>query len=244
MKKGAIIIHGLTGTPATMAVITEALAKKGFTVITPLLAGHGTSPEDLSKKKWQNWYDSVLKSYEKLVASGIDEIFCAGISLGGLLSLKLCIDRPEKIKAVACIGTPLKLSPIFEDFLLPISHIPPIRQLIRMSKKSWEESVADRVGREIYKTASYPKIPVASVWEVQALSKEVQKGLANFKMPLLIIHSRLDSVAPPSNVDLLTKKIAPAKPEVLWLERSEHVATLDLDKDLVAKKISTFFSSL
>jgi carboxylesterase len=43
MSKGALIVHGLTATPATMAPTIEAMEEAGYVVSAPLLPGHGTS---------------------------------------------------------------------------------------------------------------------------------------------------------------------------------------------------------
>lgn len=238
MKKGVILIHGLTGTPATMAPLTEVLSMKGFKVITPLLPGHGTSPEELSGTTWEEWCATVLTSYNKL-ANDCDEIYCAGLSLGSLLTLKLAIERV--VKGIICMGTPLRLSPMIEKLALPISHLPLINRLIKSSKKDWEASVKDPEGREIYRSLSYPVIPVRSVWELQKLQKNVLDKIGSIKAKVLIVHSKNDKAAPPFNVDLLTSKLA-TPPEVLLLERSEHVVTLDLEKELVAERILKFLS--
>ncbi|PIR18303.1 MAG: hypothetical protein COV46_00475 [Deltaproteobacteria bacterium CG11_big_fil_rev_8_21_14_0_20_49_13] len=238
MKKGVILIHGLTGTPATMAPLTEILSRKGFKVITPLLPGHGTSPEELSRTTWEEWCAAVLISYNKL-ANDCDEAYCAGLSLGSLLTLKLAIERD--VKRIICMGTPLRLSPMIENLTLPISRLPVINRLIKTSKKYWEASVKDPEGREIYRNLSYPVIPVRSVWELQKLQKNVSGKIGSIKAKALIVHSKNDKAAPPFNVGLLASKLA-TPPEVLLLERSEHVVTLDLEKDLVAERILKFLS--
>ena len=52
---GVLLVHGFTGSPASMRPWGEFLNSKGYTVRVPLLPGHGTQPEDLNKVKWQEW---------------------------------------------------------------------------------------------------------------------------------------------------------------------------------------------
>lgn len=241
MRKGAIVIHGLTGTPATMAPVTEALAKSGFKVISPLLPGHGTKKEDLLGVKWADWAKKVEETYQELKAS-VDEVYCVGISLGSLLTLHLAAQPFCDIKKVACLGLPLKLSSMLENFLLPVSHLPPVRQLLRYSKKDWNASVHDETGLEIYKSTSYGEIPVPSVWELQGLQKDVMSKLTNFSVPTLLIHSRHDKVALPLNVELFIKSAPRTKAEVVWVDNSGHVITLDRDRELVCQKVVEFFA--
>lgn len=236
MKKAVILIHGLTGSPATMAPLTNALGQAGFHVLTPLLPGHGTSPEELNKSTWQEWYNAVKKAYCELDSNY--EIYCAGLSLGSLLTLKLAVEKP--IKKIACLGTPLKLSPLLDKFIPILSQLPVVKSLIRMSKKDWKASVKDFVGREMYKSLSYSKIPIHSVFELQKLQRDVIPNLGRIKSQVLIIHSKNDKVAKPFNVDMLAKGLN-LKPEIIWLNQSEHVMILDLEKDIVIQKITEFF---
>lgn len=242
--KGALVIHGLTGTPVSVAPVVEVLVKSGFTAIeAPLLAGHGTSVEALKDTKLEEWYASVKAAYKRL-DSRADQIYCAGLSLGSLLAVKLALENGTNIKKLACLGTPLRLSSMFERFFLPMSHIPPFKQFMKYSKKSWEESVLDEVGREIHKNSSYDKTPITSVWELQRLQKEIIAGLKNLTTPTILIHSIRDKVAPVSNVDLFCKLAKRIKPTVVLLERSEHVITLDLEKEIVLKNVADFFLSI
>jgi carboxylesterase len=54
-RVGVLLVHGFTGSPASMRPWGEFLHSKGYTVRVPLLPGHGTTPEDLNKVKWQEW---------------------------------------------------------------------------------------------------------------------------------------------------------------------------------------------
>lgn len=242
MKRGAIIIHGLTGTPATMAPITEALSKSGLNVIAPLLPGHGTSLRDLDGTRYSEWVLAVENAYDRLTASGCDDICCAGLSLGGLLTLRLAMDKKRPLSKIACMGTPVKLSLLLENILLPLSKLPIIRSILRTSKKNWKASVMDPSGRQLYRSISYESVPVRSVWELQKLQEEVLKGLGAITSDVLIIHSKRDRVAHPFNVDILMKYLS-VRPEVLWLDRSEHVMTLDVERDTVVGRLLVFFSS-
>lgn len=242
--KGVIVIHGLTGSPASMAPLAETLGHKGFRVVMPLLAGHGTCLEDLSKTPWEAWYESICSAYDRLKAemNGGGEIFLAGLSLGSLLSLKLALDGKRTVKKIACMGLPLRLSPLLEKLVLPVLHFPLIRPFIKYSKKDWEASVSDEIGREIYRNSSYARIPVRSVWEIQKLQKEVIRELPRLNTPTILIHSRQDKVALPFNVDLFCRTAPNSSPKVVWLERSEHVETLDCEKEIVSKSVADFFA--
>ena len=57
---GVLLVHGFTGSPASMRPWGEYLHQRGYTVTVPLLPGHGTTPHDLNRVKWQEWPAKVL----------------------------------------------------------------------------------------------------------------------------------------------------------------------------------------
>lgn len=49
------MIHGFTGSPASIRPIGEWLAAQGLSVLGVRLPGHGTSPDDLASTRWTDW---------------------------------------------------------------------------------------------------------------------------------------------------------------------------------------------
>ena len=253
-QKGALLLHGLTSTPATIAPLAQSLASRGYKVETPLIAGHGKSLSDLAKCSKDEWYASVVAAYQRLkssLAAGEQnkspKIFCAGLSLGSLLTLKLALELEEQqtpLAGIACLSTPLKLPAFTEKFLIPISYFTPVKQLIQFTSKNWQKSVADPVGRAVYRSSSLQKTPVASARELQKLQREILPRLGSLKTPAILVHSKLDTIAPVSNVDLLIAQTKNAVRKVVRLKKSGHVITLDVEKDVVAENVCGFFDSL
>src|SRR6516164_4102837 len=56
---GFLLIHGLGGTPIEMRYIAQGLARAGYTVHVPQLAGHCGSVDDLTNTGWIDWYQTV-----------------------------------------------------------------------------------------------------------------------------------------------------------------------------------------
>lgn len=247
-QRGALIVHGLTATPATMAPTIEAMQEAGYVVSAPLLPGHGTTEHDLEKTTWQEWADTVDKAYADL-AERVDTIYYIGLSLGALLGLHLAAsahgERVEpradsKLRAMALLGTPLHMSP-FVRRIVPVVRYSPVRWIYTTSQKDWKTSVADPDGLEVYKESSYKRIPTKSVYQIYDLEQVVEKQLGQIHMPILLVHSRQDEVAPPTNVADLCAAIANPAPEVLWLTKSYHVLTLDYERDELNQSVVQFF---
>src|ERR1700748_2360581 len=77
-KVGVLLIHGLCGTPAEMRFVASGLARAGYTVHCPTLAGHGGSRQDIVGTTWQDWYASAEKGLDALRPE------CDTVIVGGL----------------------------------------------------------------------------------------------------------------------------------------------------------------
>ena len=53
-RVGVMLIHGLCGTPTEMRFVANGIARAGYTVSCPQLAGRAT-PEATSRLPWQDW---------------------------------------------------------------------------------------------------------------------------------------------------------------------------------------------
>src|SRR5690625_2429514 len=81
------------------------LQKRGYTSHAPIYRGHGVAPEALIETTPDDWWEDTLAAYHHLLALGYEQIVVAGLSLGGVLSLKLA--NCEKVKAVIPMCTPM-----------------------------------------------------------------------------------------------------------------------------------------
>ena len=100
---GVLLIHGFTSTPYILQELGKSLAELGYTVYAPLIAGHGTHPDDLAATNWQDWCDSVEAAYLEL-SKECDQIYVIGVSLGSNLAAALA--TKQKIAGLVMIASP------------------------------------------------------------------------------------------------------------------------------------------
>ena len=105
-KPACLLIHGFTGAPKEMRLMGEYLHQQGFTCLGVRLAGHATHPEDMIRSHYTDWMTSVEDGYH-LLRGFADNIFLAGLSMGGILSL-LMSTRLD-IRGVIAMSTPQRL---------------------------------------------------------------------------------------------------------------------------------------
>lgn len=241
LMDGCIVIHGLTGSPATVASLRDALLKAGYRVSVPCLAGHGHSVDELSRSTREQWYDTVRIAFDAMRRE-VDRVFCAGISLGSLLAMRLAIDEGWGVRALALLSTPLKLS-FFEGMAVQAVRYTPLRLVVHSVAKDLKRSVADPEGQRRYKELSLPRLPSNAVFQVSDLQKELLPHLSSITNPILLLHGEHDTVAPKKNVELVKKGVRSDIVESVILPNSRHIITLDYDKADVARAVLNFFSN-
>lgn len=236
MPPGALVLHGFTATPECMESLVAPLKKAGFVVVAPLLAGHGTTAQELSRTTWQDWYQGVVASYDGL-AEKADSVCIAGLSLGGLLALKLATER--NVKRLALLATPVIFKGFVMETLLPLVGNTFVREIYRYQPKLLGPAINDPAGRKAFK--SYTKMPIRSIMEIVRLQKDVRPRLKSITAPTLIVHAPRDTTAPYENMAYLKKHLDSKTIKTVTLGKSNHVLTLDYEKNFVAREVVGFF---
>lgn len=244
MSNGVLLIHGFTATPACLESLAQPLRQNGFVVRAPLLAGHAQTEELLKKTTWPEWYAGVQDELTKLQKE-TDRQFVAGLSLGGLLTLRLASERLAsefKLSGMALLATPLVFRSLAAKVLLPLIGNTPLQRLYPYQRKWAGPAINDPAGREQFK--SYVKMPIAAIMEIVRLQHELAPRLAQITTPTLILHARHDTTAPYENMEIIRKALVSAPVETVTLERSDHVLTMDYEKKEVAERVVKFFKEL
>ena len=235
-RVGCLLIHGTTGTPKEMRWLGEYLAEKGYSVLGCRLFGHATDQKDLLRARWYDWHTSVEDAYH--ILSGIcDEIFIAGISLGGLLAIHFASQFPVSglITYSAPYSMPEKLAVILRPVLPLLSTV---WHFFPKGEPDWHDI-------ELHKDhLEYPAYPIRVATELHRLIDVVQKDLPNITVPVLIIHSIKDATVPYQHAEKIHETIGSRDRELLWLENSGHNMTRDSERDKVFHATAAFIQRL
>src|SRR5436853_2965145 len=86
-EDACLLLHGLTGSPAEVRPVGEALARAGFHAVGPLLPGHGTRPADLETVTRSDMLDVAQEALLSL--RGTRRVYLCGLSMGALLAIRL-----------------------------------------------------------------------------------------------------------------------------------------------------------
>ncbi len=228
---GVLLLHGFTGCPADLLLLGRALARQGFTVLAPRLAGHGTNEEDLSRQTAEDWLDSARDGYA-LLAGCCKKISIVGHSMGGVLAFLLAAEK--KVHRIVSLATPVFIAPE-----RGADRLPPLKfcrgRYVPKRRKPMKE-VPEAVNE------TYLTMPLVSVHELFGLIHTMTEQLKNVDRPTLILHSLQDHTADVKSAGYLSDHIASAKKEILYLRRSGHLLPLDCERDKVFAATAKFLA--
>jgi carboxylesterase len=225
---GALLVHGFTGSPASMRPVAEQLAGAGLSVRLPRLAGHGTDWRDLAHTGWQDWYHDVARAHDQLLAR-CSHVFVLGLSMGGALALRLAEQRGDRVAGLVLVN--------------PFLHHPDPRvklvPLLRWVVPSLPGVINDihAPGRD---EVGYDRVPTAALASCLRLIDEVVAALPEIRQPILLFHSLGDHVVDPTSVRLVAQGVRSTEVSVRTLADSYHVATLDYDAPAIVAESLEF----
>lgn len=229
---GILLCHGFTGSPASLRPWAEYMARHGYSVRLPLLPGHGTSWRDMAGTTRHDWFGTVSAALLDLRQRS-SQVFVFGLSMGGTLSLRLAQEQGDAVSGLVLVNPLVNRPPTAARFA-------PVLQHLVQSAKAVGNDIALPGANE----HCYDRLPVRSVVQLSALSREVSRDIALVRQPTLIFTSVQDHLVHPSNSAWLAEHIGSVDIRSEMLDRSFHVATLDYDADRIFESSLAFVRRL
>ena len=246
-------MHGLGGTPVELRYVAQGLARAGHTVYCCQLAGHCSSPEELRRSTWQQWYGCVEAAHNEL-RKRCDTIIAGGLSMGAILALHLAHQRPDGVDGLALYAPSLRLNGwSMPWFSFALSWLRPWSIKIDMDMPEHEpHGIKDpRIRAFILKSmlsgdasqAGSFTTPVRAYAQFNALAALVKRELPSVRVPTLILHPRDDDMADMGNAQEIQRKLAGPVDTVI-LDDSYHIITMDRQRQLVVDRSLMFAERL
>lgn len=226
--KAVLLLHGYTGAPSEMRPLGDYLHALGYTVLCVRLPGHGTSVNDLEATTAADWYGAARHACEELLA-GFSSVYVAGLSMGGLLAIKLAARLP--VQKAAFISAPIfvqdKRAPFLPLLRFFIHYLP-------KRKKNYHKLAKYCL--------SYNKMPTKPLTSLFALLRECKtKLLQQIKIPCLVLQSKIEHTVQPRSAQYIYDNLKTASKKLVWFEHSGHILTLDCEYKQVFAEIANFF---
>jgi carboxylesterase len=214
---GVLVQHGFTGNPASMRPWAEHLAAKGYAVEMPLLPGHGTVWQDMSKVTWADWVATVEGAFDALAAEN-DVVVAVGLSMGGALCLRLAADRGDDLAGIVVVN------PAVDTLRKDVKLLPALKHVVPAMP-----GIANDIKKPGADEHGYPMTPLRPAASMFAGYAELRRDLPKVTIPVLFFRSAVDHVVDISSSRALNAGLSSKDFEERVLENSYHVATLDND---------------
>jgi carboxylesterase len=222
---GCLLIHGFTATPNEVRLLGHYLGEQGYTVLGPRLAHHGSTPDDMRRSRFHDWYLSALDGWHLLKGS-CRQIVVIGLSMGGSAALLLAARQP--VAGVVSMSAPLHIPP--DPRLRIVRYYGRVRPFL--PKSGWDES---------QRASRYSVTPTVALHALQEYLRAVQAALPQVKAPALLMHSRTDSTVAPENMEQIYAALGSEQKEMVWWEDAAHVMTEDpRHRQAVFERVATF----
>ena len=252
---GFLLVHGVTGTPTEMRPLARHLERLGYRVAAPLLSGHGAGHRRLLATTRHDWLDGVRRTFNDLAAA-CDRVVLVGLCGGGLLNVLLAAERQD-VAGVVVLAPDLgfrKPGPAtpWTRVLLPLAYRTPwlrrhgywtegppyglkdprLQQLITKAIAAANAGQTDAYGT--FRTY------VGTIREMDDLQAEVRRRAGAVRCPALVMHSVEDSLLTIRNATVLYQLLGSRDKAVELLTDCDHVLTMDLQREHVARRIAAF----
>lgn len=228
---GVLLIHGFTGSPAEVRGLGDRLQQAGISALGVRLPGHGTSVEDLLHYGRRSWVREAQQGFQALSTECQSVVIC-GMSMGGTIALNLAASGPQPhLRGVVAMAAPVRL--------LDYRYRP--SELLALLNRWREWGAPDIKDRSRWAThVGYHLAPPSTTVQLIRLVHETYDRLPEVKVPILVLQSHNDHTVMPVNVHWLLDRVGSAERQVVWLENSHHVITVDYDAEHVADEVIAF----
>ena len=225
-----LLIHGFEGSPYTLKPIANLLHKQGYTVIAPLLPGHGTSIKHFKRTRYEHWSYMIESTYAQ-ERSKYKHFFIIGFSLGGNLTLKCAISfaRSMPPTGIVVIAAPVFLNGFFngrlilQDIRLLFSGI--IKELIDYIPKKQKNISVNVMNPWVGYSEVYS---LACVHSLKRNISKLKRKLSQIEVPICLIQASNDRTVPSENLYYIFSRVRSKEKRAFMFTIGEEFSTRHL----------------
>lgn len=230
-QRAVLLLHGFTGSSADVRMLGRFLEKQGYTSLAPHYRGHGVAPEELIATNPSQWWADVLAAYEQLRDEGYREIAVCGLSLGGVMTLKLALNKPLKGIVTMCAPMSMRTTDLMFEGVLKYAT----------EYKKYEGKEQAIIDAEM---AQIRQAGMPSLAQLRDFVYSVRQEVDELYTPLFVVQARHDDVIDPNSATYIYDTAESTHKEIKWYEQAGHVITLSNEKAQLHEDIYAFLETL
>ncbi len=230
-----LFIHGIIGTPNHFNSFIP-LIPQDWSLCNLLLDGHGKSVEDFAKTSMDKWKAQVSLKVDQLCETH-QNIILVGHSMGTLFAIQQAVKKPEKIKALLLLATPLKV------LLKPVVVISNIAKVFFNNIKDDDymalatiDTYGIEIDRRLWKYVTW----VPRYLELFSEIRKTRELTQEISVPCYVFQSKKDEAVSIDSCDYLQNN---ENIHTTILESSSHYYYNPDDYNLIANQLTSLVNS-
>jgi len=245
---GLIVIqHGYAEHSGRYEEIAEIFTKQEYAVAALDLPGHGKSNGQKAYTEDFGIYVDELENFIDSSKNRFPEIpvFLLGHSMGGAVSLMLCLRNNDAVKGLVLSGAGIRLKNFLPQIAIYkiaefMSKYMPDKGLIKLSSKL--------VSRDKQVVKAYEKdplcfhraIPFSTLREFASAGLFIEKNMRQLTTPVLILHGGDDRIIDPAGSRMLYSAVASPDKTLKIFNGLYHEIMAEPEKEMVFKTIMSW----
>jgi carboxylesterase len=227
---GVLLLHGFGDTPQTLSLLARRLHKGGYSVLVPLLPGHGRTMETFTRSRADEWIDAARSSLLEM-RDRSNAVSVVGLSMGGALAVLLAAEFQD-ISALILIAPYLGMPRLLR--IAAATHWLWGRLAGELNGRN-PRSIHDPIERE--KNLAYGAVTGRALYELSRVMNRARKALPGVTAPTLIVQSREDSRITPDVAEFALKELGAKEKRLVWTEGAGHIITVDYGRERVFSEV-------
>jgi len=233
---GVLLLHGFGDTPQTLALLARRLRKSGYSILAPLLPGHGRSMEAFGKSRASDWIAAARNAYMDMRARH-DSVSVVGLSMGGALAVLLAREQheiPALVLIAPYLGMPRRLR------IAAGTHWLWGRVVGELPARN-PRSIRDPI--ECEKNLAYGAVTGRELHELSRVVWRARKSLTEVRAPALIIQSREDPRCSSAVAEFALKTLGSEEKKLIWTAGAGHIITVDYGRERVFGEVERWLDT-
>jgi carboxylesterase len=224
-----LIVHGFSSSLDCVNGVEPPLKALGLPTRMPVLRGHGAqTPDALRGVTWPDWVADAEAALQDLLTEA-EKAIVFGHSMGGLVTLTLAAEHPDRIDSIVVAAGAVQLSAIVAPGR-PLHFLAPL--LVRFLDK-WDLPPVYADPELAQYDTNYAWAPTDAAASLLDFSRVTCQRLPEVRVPALIMQCRRDSTVAPESAQIIYDEIStPAdQKRIVWFKESEHEMFRDCESE-------------
>jgi carboxylesterase len=255
MSQRIVLIHGLASTSQEFALIKHPLRRADIELTCLDIPGYTHGSRDVATSTWRDWLIGATRALDQLAASDRRPFTIGGLCTGAMIAAALALERPSLARGLVMLSPSFSLDGWALPWWYRLRHLAYSLGLSRrfaMRERDpygvKNERMRQWMRAQIEECAVSPVGPATvslhAVRESEHLARVVRSLWPGLSIPSLVLHARDDEIC---SVHSARSAIALGPPELVdmvVLEDSYHMITLDNDRAEVVSEVRGFLTRL